>query len=164
VRKLLATISLGLLLIVGAGTGSAQSGDTTFKLADQAGYQIIVKFYSETRNWVWPSATTHWTLTDTGQHAFSLACQNGEKICFGGAFAANDATYWGVGFQGNKSCKDCCLICGNNVSHAWNLVPAPSNTCAHCNDGSCQCGFGTPGGLCASHGGNDPTLGCTQQQ
>jgi hypothetical protein len=164
VRKLLATISLGLLLIVGAGTGTARSGDTTFKLTDQAGYQIIVKFYSKTRNWVWPSATTHWTLGDTAQHSFSLACNNGEKICYGGAFAANDATYWGVGFQGNKSCKDCCLICGNNVSHSWNLTPAPSNTCAHCNDGSCQCGFGTPGGLCASHGGNDPTLGCTQQQ
>lgn len=36
-------------------------------------------------------------------------------------------------------------------------------TCAHCNDGSCQCGAGTPDQLCAGHGGNNPSIGCTQQ-
>jgi len=40
--------------------------------------------------------------------------------------------------------------------------PRPS-TCAHCNDGSCQCGAGTPDELCANHNGNDPTIGCIQQ-
>jgi hypothetical protein len=162
--KLLATISLGLLLIVGAGTGSAQSGEATFKLTDKAGFTIIVKFFSQNRNWQWPSATSHWTLGDTGQHEFHLSCQNGEKICYGGSFTADDKTHWGVGFKGDKPCQGCCLTCGDNVSHSWNLTAAPSNTCAHCNDGSCQCGFGTPDSLCASHRGNDPSLGCSQQQ
>lgn len=162
--KLLATISLGLLLIVGADTGSAQSGEATFKLTDKAGFTIIVKFFSQNRNWQWPSATSHWTLGDTGQHEFHLSCQNGEKICYGGSFTADDKTHWGVGFKGDKPCQGCCLTCGDNVSHSWNLTAAPSNTCAHCNDGSCQCGFGTPDSLCASHRGNDPSLGCIQQQ
>jgi len=35
-------------------------------------------------------------------------------------------------------------------------------TCAHCNDGSCQCGSGTPDQLCANHGANDPSIGCRQ--
>jgi hypothetical protein len=35
--------------------------------------------------------------------------------------------------------------------------------CAHCNDGSCQCG-NLPGPLlCVSHLGIDPSVGCTQQ-
>lgn len=40
----------------------------------------------------------------------------------------------------------------------------PSYTCAHCNDGSCQCGDGTPDQLCANHNGNDPEIGCSQQE
>lgn len=40
---------------------------------------------------------------------------------------------------------------------------APINNCASCNDGSCQCGSGAASQLCASHGGVNTTLGCTQQ-
>lgn len=160
-RKLFATVSLGLLLITGAGAGPARSGDVTFKLTDQSSYSIIVKFFSQTRTWSWPTATTHWTLADTGEHAFHLACQNGEKICYGGAFDANDKTYWGVGFKGDRPCTDCCLTCGSNVSHAWNLAPQASNICVECKDGSCQCGVGTQSSLCASHKGIDPKVGCT---
>jgi len=39
-----------------------------------------------------------------------------------------------------------------------------SKTCAHCNDGSCQCGYGTPTELCVNHNGNDPEIGCIQQE
>jgi hypothetical protein len=162
--KLFTSIFVSLVLIVGAGTGSARSGDATFKLTNNAKFSIMVKFFSQNRNWSWPGPTSHWTLSDNGEHDFHLACQDGEKICYGGSYTADDATYWGVGFNGNKGCQDCCLTCGNNPTHSWNLTDAPSDTCAHCNDGSCQCGVGTPDGLCASHGGNDPSLGCSQQQ
>jgi hypothetical protein len=36
--------------------------------------------------------------------------------------------------------------------------------CAHCNDGSCQCGFGSGQVLCAAHRGPDPRVGCSQDQ
>lgn len=36
--------------------------------------------------------------------------------------------------------------------------------CAHCNDGSCQCGYDNGAALCASHKGDDPSIGCIQQQ
>ena len=163
-RKLLTAISFGLVLIVAGGTGSAQCGDATFKLTNNARFSIMIKFFSQNRNWVWPSPTSHYTLSDNGEHDFPLACQDGEKICFGGSYTADDATYWGVGFKGDKGCQGCCLTCGSGVWHSWNLTDAPSNICAVCNDGSCQCGVGTPDGLCASHGGNDPSLGCSQQQ
>ena len=119
--KLLAAISFGLLLIVGAGTGPAQSGDATFKLTNNAQFSIMIKFFSQNRNWVWPSPTSHYTLSDNGEHDFPLACQDGENICFGGSYTADDATYWGVGFNGDKGCQGCCLTCGSNVSHDWTL-------------------------------------------
>ncbi len=120
-HKILTKIVFGFLLIAGAGTGPAQSGEATFVLTNNAPYTIMIKFFSQNRGWEWPTATTHWTLTDNGEHAFRLGCQDGEKICYGGAYTADDRTYWGVGFNGNKSCKGCCLVCGDNVSHAWSL-------------------------------------------
>jgi hypothetical protein len=161
--KFLTAITLGVMLTLGAA-GSAQSGDATFKLTDKAPFSIMIKFFSQSRNWQWPSATTHWTLSDDGEHDFLLNCQAGEKICYGGSYTADDQTHWGVGFKGDKGCQDCCLTCGNNVWHAWNLTAAPSQTCASCNDGSCQCGLGTSDSLCANHRGNNPNLGCQQQQ
>src|SRR4051795_12620593 len=96
--KLLAAISLGLLLLVEAGTGLAQSGDATFRLTNKARFSISIKFFSQNRNWIWPGATSHWTLSDDAQHAFRLGCQDGEKICYGGSYTADDKTHWGVGF------------------------------------------------------------------
>ena len=51
--------------------------------------------------------------------------------------------------------------CWGGQNQQWSLEMV-SRTCAHCNDGSCQCGPGTPDELCANNGGNDPTIGCNQ--
>src|SRR5262249_47407341 len=48
-RKLLTAIFFGLLLIVGAGTESAQSGDATFNLTNNGRFNIMVKFFSQNR-------------------------------------------------------------------------------------------------------------------
>lgn len=36
-------------------------------------------------------------------------------------------------------------------------------TCAFCNDGTCQCGYGTSASLCSARGGVNPSIGCIQQ-
>jgi hypothetical protein len=153
---------IGALLLIGTGTGAADTGRATFKLTNKADYVIMVKFFSQTRNWQWPAPGKHYNLDDSEQHEFRLSCQSGEKICYGGSETASDKTHWGVGYKGDKACAGCCITCGG--THSWNLTKAPSYTCAHCNDGSCQCGVGTPGSLCSAHRGNDPGIGCTQQQ
>ena len=53
---------------------------------------------------------------------------------------------------------------GNFNNYTINLINRPLFTCAHCNDGSCQCGNQTGPQLCANHGGDDPSIGCQQQQ
>ena len=121
--KLVTTIVLGLLLVFEAT--AAQSGDATFKLTNKARFSVMVKIFARNRNWQWPSNTTHWDLKDGAEHALRVACQNGEQVCYGAAYAANNSTYWGDGFKGDKGCTDCCLTCGNNVSHAWNLINQP---------------------------------------
>jgi hypothetical protein len=121
-RKLLTAIFFALLLIVGAGIKPAYSGDATFKLTNSTPTSIMVKFFAHSRNWQWPSTTNHWNLNDSAEHDFRLGCQDGEQICWGGSYTADDNTHWGVGFKGDKGCQGCCLTCGNNVSHSWNLT------------------------------------------
>ena len=108
-----------------AGGAPASSGDATFTLANKARFNVMVKVFSQSRHWEWPSTTRHWNLDDDAQHALRISCQDGEKVCYGGSFTADDKTHWGVGFKGDKPCSGCCLTCGSNVSHAWNLTETP---------------------------------------
>jgi hypothetical protein len=61
--------------------------------------------------------------------------------------------------------KGRCAAGGVHVAQGYNFVlPHPPYSSAHCNDGSCQSGYGTPAELCRNHKGDDPTIGCTQEQ
>ena len=61
--------------------------------------------------------------------------------------------------------KGRCAAGGAHVAQGYNFVlPHPPYGCSHCNDGSCQCGYGTGADLCANHRGDDPKIGCIQQQ
>src|SRR5882672_9307524 len=67
-------------------------------------------------------------------------------------------------YDGYRS-KRRCAAGGAPVAQGYNFVlPHPSHTCAHCNDGSCQCGYDTPAGLCANHNGDNPAIGCIQEE
>jgi hypothetical protein len=124
-RKSVTTILFGALLVFEAGAKPAQSGEATFKLTNNARFNIMVKVFSHNRDWQWPNSTTHWNLNDGAQHDFRIGCQDGEKVCWGGSYTADNATYWGVGFKGDKGCQDCCLTCGSNPWHSWTLNDGP---------------------------------------
>jgi hypothetical protein len=84
----------------------------TFYGRNSSGQEIDFKFFSKTRNWVWPSATTHWILPpNRKQYYVKLICQNGEKVCFGAWWKSNPNHYWGVGYNGKQGCSACCYIC-----------------------------------------------------
>jgi hypothetical protein len=125
VRKLAAVVLF--LAAFGVGLASvgtqAQAGSATFNLINNARYTIFLKFYSQNRPYVWPGPNDHYTLSDNGEHSFPLACNAGEKICYGGGYSQDGSgNYWGVGFLGNQGCTGCCLVCGNdNPTHAWSL-------------------------------------------
>ena len=126
-RKFLAAVLL-IFLVAPLGApvpAHAQSGVVTFIFRNRTPYVIHLRMFSRTRHWVWPSATTHYTLRDNGRHAARLACMVGEYICFGAGWKESDLPrYWGVGFSGTKGCQGCCLTCGTpgqNVYHGWDL-------------------------------------------
>jgi hypothetical protein len=126
VRKMTAVVLFLFALGVGVVSGSAraQDGQATFNITNSARYTIFLKFYSQDRSWVWPGSSEHYTLNDSAEHSFTLACSIGEKICFGGGYSQNGlGRYWGVGFLNHQGCTGCCLSCdASNPTHSWNLV------------------------------------------
>jgi hypothetical protein len=97
-------------------------GMATFNLTNKsADASIMVKFFSQNRGWVWPGPGTHFDLSDRLQHQYSLSCQSGETICYGGSPPGENTGSWGVGFQGDKGCSKCCMDCGG--THSWDLTP-----------------------------------------
>ena len=70
----------------------------------------------------------------------------------------------GMFFNGYPN-KGRCPAGGTHVAQGYNFVlPHPVYSCSHCNDGSCQCGYGSEEQMCSAHGGRDPELGCQQMQ
>src|SRR5262249_46545950 len=72
-----------------------------FNIKSNYRYKVGIKFYSQTRNHVWPDSDNFWVLDDYGTHTYRLSCIRGEEICYGAWATGNDKTYWGVGHGGN---------------------------------------------------------------
>src|SRR5262249_10933260 len=123
--RIIIAIFLGFLVAIAADAKSAQAQDgvITFTFTNDSSHIIFMKMFSQNRRWIWPDGSSHYVLDDNQPKSARLACNVGEKICFGGAWTANDRpVYWGVGYRGNKECQGCCLICGteeDNGQHAW---------------------------------------------
>lgn len=90
----------------------------TFTITDGCNNGVFIdyKFYDETNNLVWPSATSHYSTTAfNGVYSNNLSCNNDAKVCYG---ARSVNFYWGVDVDNSKSCSDCCIFCtqGNSLS------------------------------------------------
>jgi hypothetical protein len=101
-----------MLLTLGCAA-SASAETLTWHVRSNYPYTVELKFYSATRNHVWPNNYEVWLLNDYLIHTFSLTCRRGEKICYGAWPRGNTRYYWGVG-QNNQSCADCCYTCNGD--------------------------------------------------
>lgn len=92
---------------------AAKADTLVWKVRSKFPYKVYIKFFSQDRNNVWPSADRAWVLDDSKYHTFRLRCQRGEKICYG-AGTDSQRTVWGVGPKGENGCSSCCQTCGNH--------------------------------------------------
>jgi hypothetical protein len=94
----------------------------TFNITDGCnnGVQIDYKFYDQTNNLVWPSATSHYfTSAFNATYTHNLLCRTNAKICYG---ARSAGFYWGIDVDGTKSCSDCCILCETNATLSRRLT------------------------------------------
>jgi hypothetical protein len=115
------SLNICLVLVLGgffyAGIAQpAQSETLTFRMQSLYQYKVGVKFWSKTRNWVWPSRTRHYVLDDNKVKRMKLTCRYNEKICYGAWSTGRPTFGWGVGNEGKRGCSNCCYRCTGGVT------------------------------------------------
>jgi hypothetical protein len=114
IRLFLAAFVLSLLQSLVPQQAKADTLEWT--LRNEYSYIVYIRFFSQTyNNRVWPGGEDTYIYDDSSDHRVTLACERGEKICFGG-FNANRDLFWGLGEFGKKRCTTCCRTCGEYYS------------------------------------------------
>jgi len=119
---ILAVMMAAFTMLLGSSAHTQSSPySMTWKFKSDYKYKVQVKFYSKSRNVVWPGNGQAYNLDDSQVHEIKLNCQGGEKICYGGWVTGNAKLYWGVGVDGKRGCEDCCFTCNNNATPIMRL-------------------------------------------
>lgn len=106
------------VVVLGAGLPSAatpaSADQLTFWVKAENDYTTRIEF-SSSRNRYWPGDGKSWVIDDYETHKYVLNCRSGEKICYG-AWEPETGTRWGVGYQRDRTCSNCCYTCNGNTS------------------------------------------------
>ncbi len=76
------------------------------------GENVEVRFFAVDRGLVWPGGNLVYTMAPGTTITQPLACNLGEKICFGADQPINGLA-WGVDIDNSIACADCCRTCAN---------------------------------------------------
>ena len=118
VRRLAAAFLLAVLF-----APAAHAGDVTFTVKNSHPNAMRLELYSQDRDYVWPGEGKDFYLDDGETKTMSLACEEGETICYGAWIQGDQATYWGVGPDNSQKCENCCYTCTGGSTEQINLVP-----------------------------------------
>jgi hypothetical protein len=120
--KIMAVAVLATLCLWFGALPAQAQGEMTFQIRSNYPYKVQIAFYSQDRKGhQWPGPGRAYNLDDSQVHSFRIACQNGEKICYGGWVTGNAQTYWGVGNNSTQRCSNCCYTCNGGATQLINL-------------------------------------------
>jgi len=114
--------AVAVLLVACGGQQSSSSNSSSGKGGSTLSYQvsdscydgntIYFRFFDETDNLLWPTASTYYDATQGNTYSMNLQCTTGANICFGASENTNtDSPYWGVGSNNSEPCTNCCVTC-----------------------------------------------------
>jgi hypothetical protein len=101
---------------------SAFADDVTFSIRNSHPNAVEVELYSQDRDHVWPGGGEIYLFDDGETKEIPLACDAGEKICYGAWISGDKETYWGVGPNNEQTCSDCCYTCEGGKTETIDLV------------------------------------------
>ena len=104
---------------------SAQAADMGWPMINSTPYKIVFKFFSRSRNAVWPGAGQVWYVWPGQKYTPVLRCQDGEYICYGAWVEGRPDINWGVGPSGNLGCPSCCYTCQFGKVAGHRLIYTP---------------------------------------
>lgn len=114
------------LAMIGFGALAPKKADAqslTWYVQSYYEYQVDVAFYSQDRNHEWPGGGDVWVLDDYNEQEIALSCIPGETICYGAWVRGDSSTYWGVGYNNEQWCGDCCYVCDGGYTPTIVLEP-----------------------------------------
>lgn len=91
---------------------NGDNSSLTFRIRSE-GTASRLSFYSQDRNFLWPGGGRDY-IVDSELRSYSLSCQTGEQVCFG-AWTRSSSDYWGVGYNNQYNCHNCCRICNGQT-------------------------------------------------
>jgi hypothetical protein len=104
--------ALSLAAAILALAAPAFAGDMNFYMKNQQDRGVAVELHSRDRNAVWPGGDQVYFLEGRQKKSVKVACQEGEKICYGAWINGDDSISFGVGPDNDKPpCEYCCFIC-----------------------------------------------------
>ena len=115
--------ALALLAFLFIGIAPAFAADVSFVMNNHHPNAVEVELYSQDRDYVWPGDDEVYLLDDGETKTMSLACEDGESICYGAWLSGDVNTFWGVGPGGTQTCDNCCYTCRGGNTEQINLVP-----------------------------------------
>jgi hypothetical protein len=111
-----------LFLLLAFARPGAACADMLFYVKNGSGSAVAVEVFSQDRDQVWPGGDQVWLFEPGQKKTVPISCSGGEHICYGAWVNGNDRIWWGVGPDGDRDCKGCCLIC---LSHGMQEIPLP---------------------------------------
>lgn len=104
-------ITLAVVFLMAGETARADDSDLTFYVQSYHPNVVDVEFYSQRYDRAWPGGGQVYSLKDSEVHEFTLACESGEKICYGAWVRGTESKEWGVGLDDQYNCDRCCYRC-----------------------------------------------------
>ena len=113
-----------LLAILALAWPAVALADMLFYVKNGSGSAVAVEVFSQDRDQAWPGGDQVWLFEPGQNKTVPISCTGGERICYGAWVNGDDRTSWGVGPDGDKDCKGCCLICLSHGIQEIELPPA----------------------------------------
>ncbi len=85
----------------------------SFYFENAAAYSMQVQLNDTTGNRFYPGFGSAWNLNKRGQQSVSITCFEGHQICYGAWNKGNRQSYWGAGYNNERSCSKCCWTCAD---------------------------------------------------
>ncbi len=90
---------------------TARADTITWRFKSEHRSVVNFELYASGRRHIWPGGGEVYSLKDSGSHTVKIACNAGEKVCYGAWVRNSRSKEWGAGYGGKGACQSCCYRC-----------------------------------------------------
>lgn len=85
--------------------------DMSFFMTNRQPNAVVVELHARESGTVWPGGDRVYLLDPSERKTVTIACRQGETICYGAWVHGDDSVAFGIGPDRDLECANCCSIC-----------------------------------------------------